>query len=37
MLQVRDARIGVLILNLGGPLMVKDVENFLFNLFMDGQ
>ncbi|CEM38978.1 unnamed protein product [Vitrella brassicaformis CCMP3155] len=36
-MNVRDARIGVLILNLGGPLMENDVESFLFNLFMDGE
>lgn len=28
-------RIGVVLLNLGGPLSMDDIEEFLFNLFMD--
>jgi ferrochelatase len=28
-------RIGVVLLNLGGPLSLDDIEEFLFNLFMD--
>ncbi len=28
-------KIGVVLLNLGGPLAIDDIEEFLFNLFMD--
>ncbi len=28
-------KIGVVLLNLGGPLSIDDIEEFLFNLFMD--
>ncbi|MCE7766785.1 hypothetical protein GQL56_29615, partial [Pseudomonas putida] len=30
---VRDGKIGVLLLNLGGPESLEDVQPFLFNLF----
>lgn len=30
-----DERIGVLLLNLGGPETLEDVQPFLFNLFAD--
>jgi len=29
------AKIGVVLFNLGGPLSEGDIEEFLFNLFMD--
>lgn len=31
----KDAKLGVLFLNLGGPETLKDVEGFLYNLFAD--
>ena len=30
-----DIKLGVLLLNLGGPETMKDVEGFLYNLFAD--
>lgn len=35
MRNAEDERVGVLLLNLGGPETVDDVEPFLFNLFAD--
>lgn len=32
---VGDDKIGVLLLNLGGPETLEDVQPFLFNLFAD--
>lgn len=34
-LVVGDDKIGVLLLNLGGPETLEDVQPFLFNLFAD--
>jgi hypothetical protein len=33
--KAKDERVGVLLLNLGGPETLDDVEPFLFNLFAD--
>ncbi len=33
--QIAEERVGVLLLNLGGPETLKDVQPFLFNLFRD--
>mmetsp|Transcript_23946 Transcript_23946/g.67573 ORF Transcript_23946/g.67573 Transcript_23946/m.67573 type:complete len:495 (-) Transcript_23946:113-1597(-) len=33
--EVSDSKVGVLLLNLGGPERSEDVEGFLFNLFAD--
>ncbi|KAL8535563.1 hypothetical protein ACS0TY_011262 [Phlomoides rotata] len=33
--QVEEEKIGVILLNLGGPETLQDVQLFLFNLFVD--
>ena len=33
--QIAEERVGVLLLNLGGPETLNDVQPFLFNLFRD--